>query len=223
MDEAQASFEQAVGFTEAQPIAAQTPEGASRFRRALRSAKLAVESAVVAVEVLPVNEAIRYGAFAAAQYYTENPIIAGSVLGLSNLAIEAAAAYATPDIMNTQAGTSVTEWANKKLRRVMPEDKHMGPVVEAGVAYLGGTSVVLLAKQVEDPSRTVEQNRKHGLFTAGWLSALLTVQGVLVSNGISNPEPTTIGAAAVGTGGIIALANYAKNKFSRRKDEQKVA
>lgn len=181
-------------------------------KRTLGRVKTIGETAIVIAEVTPVNEVLRYGAFAAAQAATGNPIVAGTVLGLSTLAIEGGAAIATADLLDTNRGKTLSHWANKKFRKIVPERTKIHPVAEAGIAYLGGSAVVLMAKQTEDPTRTFEKNRRHGLFTAGWLSALLTAQGVLASNGISNPRPVEIGVAIAGTLGVAVGATVAKNK-----------
>jgi hypothetical protein len=185
----------------------------------INAVRYAAETGVVIAELSPLNEIMRYGAFGIAQAKTGNPMIAGAVLGGANLVIEGAAGLVTADLLGTERGKEITEKVSTKMRRILPEGVHMNPAVEAGVAYGGGSAVVLAARQIEDPSRTVEQNRRHGLLTAGWTSALLATQGLLAANGISNPEPKSIAVALLGTGGV--AAGIAKGKsWAGRKQKQ---
>lgn len=183
----------------------------------INAVRYAAETGVVAAETTLLNEALRAAAFGKAYEMTRNSLVAGAALGGATLMIEGAAGLATADLLGTERGKRFAERLTTKLRRFIPEGVHMNPAIEAGVAYGGGSALVLLAKQIEDPSRTVEQNRRRGLFTAGWASALLTTQGVLAANGISNPEPKSIAAALVGTGGVAAGLAKGKSWFSRRQ------
>jgi hypothetical protein len=189
-------------------------ESMSRAGRMIKGAKLLVETGVVITEVTPLNEMIRYGAFALSVSAGNGPLVSGVVLGATNMLIESSAALATADLMSTDKSAKALGWINSKMRKVMPKAK-MNPAFEAGVAYLGGSAVVMLAKQIEDPARTINQNRKYGLFTAGWLSTLLTAQGVLASNAITDPNVVNISAGITGTAGVIGIAQWAKKRFSR--------
>lgn len=191
----------------------------TRLRQFGTTIKNLAATAIVAAEVLPINEAIRFGAFGAAQMATQNSLAAGAALGAATLIVEGSAALATADLLETNNGKQVIGWANDKLKKVIKPGTSMSPLVEAGVGYMGGSAVVMLAKQAEDPTRTLKQNRRHGVFTAGWMSATLTVQGVAVANGINHPGPLSISGAALGTAGVVAAANWAKNK-KRNKSEQ---
>lgn len=194
--------------------------GDGRFRRTLNAVKIGFEAAVVGAEVLPVNEAIRYGAFAVAQVNYGNPIMGGLVLGGVTMLIEGGAALAASDLLSTHQGIKVTSWAKDKLNKIVPENNRMSPLVESGVAYLGGSAVVLVAKQIENPERTKNQNRKHGLFTAAWLSGVLAVQGALAANGISNPNNGSVGAAIFATAGVIGAARWAKGRVNNSQTNQ---
>ncbi len=194
--------------------------GTSNFRDRMTAAKTAIETAVIAVEVLPLNEALRYGAFAAFTATNPNPILGGLVLGGATLAIEGSAAVATADLLGTERGKKAIAWTNEKLTKIIPEGTKMSLPAEAGLAYLGGSAVVVAEKMRENPERTPEQNRRYGLVTAAWLSGVLAVQGTLAANGIHNPEPETIGLGLLGIASVPVLANWAKKRFSSRKNSR---
>lgn len=192
----------------------------SRFTRIVEgiksttsSIKRAGEIAIIGAEVLPVNEVMRYGAAGAAQAATGNSLFAAAVFGVSTLVIEGLAAEATADLMDTNHGKRVFEWLNDKTNKVV-KGRKMSMPVEVGVAYFGGSAVVMAAKQIEDPTRTKEQTRRHGRLTAAWMSGVLAVQWGLTANGIDNPTPVNIAAASAVTAGA-----YAGIKLAQRHDK----
>lgn len=187
-----------------------------RLTRTLQVAKRAVEISVITVEVGPTNELIRYGAFGAALVETRNPVIGAAVLGGSTLLVEGAAALATADVISSDRATQAYNWINNRLEKVIPNNARMSPLVEGGIALYGGSVVVMAEKQRENPHRTKEQNRKYGLFTAGWLSGVLAVEGALIANGVDNySDPKSVGAAFVVLGGLAAGAKWAKNHLKK--------
>ena len=190
-------------------------------RSSLHMAKRALQSTIIALEVGPTNEAMRYVAFGAVLTQTRNPLVGAAVLGGSTLLVEGAAALATADLIASEEANKTINWINGKLNKFVPAGAKMPPVAEAGVAMLGGSVVVLAEKQREDPGRTVEQNRRHGMFTASWLAGVLAVEGALVANGVEDyHDPKSIGAALVAVGGLVAAAKWAKNRI-RKNDGEK--
>lgn len=175
--------------------------------------KRGLEVGVVALEVAPTNEALRFAAFGAAQAIWKNSLLSGAVFGVSTLLIEGGAAVAAADLLDTQKSKKAIGKINKKLERIIPSRARMSPIAEAGVGYLGGSAIVLAEKQREDPSRTKEQNTRHGLFTAGWLAGTCTVQGVLMAEGVADLEPKKIGITLIGLASVIAAARWAKNRM----------
>jgi hypothetical protein len=184
-------------------------------RPMLQRAKTAAELAVVAAEVTPANEALRFGAFAAVIADGAPPVVSGLVLGATTLAIEGGAALATADLLRTKTGSKVLEWVNRKMSRIIPEDAKMSPLMEAGVAYAGGSAIVLAEKQRENPSRIFGENVRHGLFTAGWLSGTVAVQGTLIAEGVHTPSPTSIGLGVIGAASVPLAARWARRRGER--------
>lgn len=199
-----------------QVLAASMGEGAASYVQRL---KFAAQTAIVAAEVLPVNEAMRYGSALATQAATGNSTLAATALGVSTLAIEWLAADSTASLMGTNRGMRTFKRLNEKTERIT-KGRKMSPPVEVGVAYFGGSAVVLVAKQIESPDRTVKQNKRHGRLTAIWLSSLLTVQYGLAANGIQNPSAATIGGAlAVTAGGAAGVKMVQKLHASNKRSE----
>ncbi len=182
-------------------------ESGSRFSNVIESlrdfkrrAYIAGAVAIVGAEVLPVNEAMRYGAAGATQAATGNSLAAAAVFGISTLAIEGLAAESTGHLMGTQHGEKVFKWLHDKTQKVV-KGRKMSLPVEASVAYFGGSAVVMSAKQIENPDRSKEEIRKHGRFTAAWLSGVLAVQWGLTANSIDKPTTGNIAAAVATTVG----------------------
>ncbi|HSX44950.1 MAG TPA: hypothetical protein VLF39_02455 [Candidatus Saccharimonadales bacterium] len=191
----------------------------SKLRKAYHVAKRAVQVGVIAAEVGPGNEAIRFGAFAASQFVTHNPLVGGAVLGGSTFVVEGAAALATADLITTEKSTKAISWVNSKLHKIVPEDAKMTPVTEAGVAMVGGSVVVLAEKQREDPTRTAQENRRHGIFTAGWMGGVFALEGALISEGIANySDIKKVGPAVLGFAGVTWAFNKAKSKLTNNKN-----
>ncbi len=187
------------------------------MRGRLVAAKTSLEIAVVAAEITPLNEAMRFVPYSALVASHANPVLSGAALGAATLLVEGAAAISTADLLGTGVGKRAIDRVNTRLEKFIPKDVHMSPMAEAGVAYLGGTAVVLTEKQREDPGRTVKQNAKHGLLTAGWLSGTLATQGALLAEGIQTPDIKTVGLAALGVAGVPTLARWAKRRISAKE------
>jgi len=190
------------------------------LHRAMHVGKRAAQTVIIAGEIGPLNEIIRYGSYGVTQAVTGNVLASAAVLGGSTLIIEGAAALATADIIDSETSNRVMSWINRKMHKVIPEDAKMSPIMEAGVAMYGGSAVVLLEKQRENPNRTKSENKKHGLFTASWLAGVCALEGVLISEGITNPTNIKIvGPAIVALAGIQVAANWAKRQRSKESLE----
>lgn len=192
----------------------------SRLATVVHLGKRAIQSAVIAAELLPINEAVRYGALGYALTTTDGgPLLGAAVLGGTTLAVEGSAVMAASGILATDKSKEVFRQVRHKLRRLIPTESKMGPLMEAGVAMLGGSVVVLAEKQRENPDRTKKQNIKHGLFTAGWMSAYFAGEGAFIA---ANTEPhnilnaRTIGAAAVAVAASVGAAQWARLHHMRK-------
>ena len=189
----------------------------------LKTAKIAIQSTIIAMELAPTNEAIRYGAFGYALSQTRNPLIGGAVLGGSTLIVEGGAALACADVLSSNKANKVIEKINKTVHKIIPPEAKMSRLTEAGIALYGGSVIVMAEKQREDPSRTMEDNRRYGLTTAGWLAGVLAVEGALISNGIENyNDPKSVGATLLAAGGLFAATKWAKNKLKSNNIPQNI-
>lgn len=193
-------------------------ENRSNIRKALHVGKRAVQSAVVVAELLPTNEAIRYGAFAASQVATGgDPVLGAAVLGGSTFVVEGTAAMAASSLVTSDKGLSSIGKINERLEDIVPPDAKLTPLTEAGIALFGGSAVLTMAKQKQEPYRTTKENRKYGIFTASWMSGVFAVEGALLSYGISSyTDPKKIGPALLAVSGTWALSKRAQRKL---KDE----
>lgn len=214
-----------------------------RIKRAVDTARRAIEWTILAAEITPANEVMRFGAFGAVMAEGASPLVGGLVLGATTLAIEGAAAISTSDLLNTPRGarmferaaageliptehtSKVANWIAKKvkvvdrvtarLNKLVASEKTMSPLVEGGVAYWGGSAVVLAEKQREDPTRTIGENVRHGLFTTGWLATVLTAQGTMAAEGIHTPGAATISVGLFGVASVPGALKWAKRRGQR--------
>ncbi len=195
----------------------------SRFRKTIHGLNRTAQIGIIAMEVGPGNEAIRFGTFAAAQALSGNPFIGAAALGGSTFIVEGAAALATAELITTDKSTKAIGWINKKLHKFIPEGARMTPIAEAGVAMFGGSVVVLAEKQIEDPTRTASENRKHGIFTAGWMAGVMAVEGGLISEGISNlGDIKKVGVALLGVAAVTSVFKKASSKMGKQKNNDAV-
>ena len=136
----------------------------SRLRHMWQLGSNALKASVITAELLPANEAMRYGAFAYAQTYSNNPLLGAAVLGGSTFVVEGAAAWAASDWVAQDKVKVFTDRMHDKLqgtklaflspKRIIPENIRITPTAEAGIAMTLGSVAVLEAKQRENPERT---------------------------------------------------------------------
>lgn len=184
----------------------------------------ALKATAVTVELLPVtNEGLRYSAFAYSQTLTHNPVVGAAVLGLGTFMVEAAgvlgsANWIAKDHIKDIIDGIDDKLANTKLsflspKKHIPENLHVSPLVEAGVAMTLGSVVMLEVKQRENPERTTKQNIKRGLGSAAALGAVFATQGALLAEGIENyNNPAVVGGVLFGLGAIVAAGRWIKKR-----------
>lgn len=184
----------------------------------LHYTKRVIQSSIVGAEVSFLNEAVRYGALAAVLSNTSGGWALGAAtLGATTFLVEAPAALATAELLNTDSSNRALTKVNNWIDRHFHRNFKMNTAVEIGAGMLGGSAVVLVEKQREDQTRTIQQNRRHGIFTAGWMSAYFSLEGAFIGMNSHNGEvlnAKTIGAAALALG-ITAMGSSAALKRSR--------
>lgn len=196
------------------------------LRSAFHLAKQAVKHAVIAVEIAPVtNEGIRFGSLFAVQAYSHNPLLGAAVLGGTTFAIEGGAAVAASKAVAGEEHNLILDpikgLTNKAINKFVGEDSHIPIVSEAGIAMTAGTPVLMAAKQTREPERTVEQVRRHGLTTAGWMTGVFAVEGALWSEGIDNyTNPMAVGPALIATGALLAFPGYVKRRREAKHEHE---
>lgn len=187
----------------------------SRFQQAMHTLKRAGQGAIVAAEVSPLNETVRYSLFGASMVYSQSPLTGALVLGGSTLVIEGAAALASASLISSENGSRSVKWINGRLEKVRKSNAKMGPLAEAGTALIGGSAVAMAATQLENPDREIQETRKYGLKVSSWLAGICAVQGALMANGIDTLEPTDLGVGVLSIAGLLAAAKWAKNRPER--------
>lgn len=190
-------------------------------RVAMRSA----QTAFVAAELNPIiNEGSRYSIFLAAEGVSHSPLMGALSFGLSTFVVEEAGALASASLFNTPASNRFFEALNetgKKLR--IPMDKKVPTKGKIAATYVGGSVVGMALEQREDPTRTVAENRRYGLWTSTWLAGVCAVQGALMAEGI-NVGLDHPGGAAIG-GGVVAAAaagNVIRKRVSKRGLDKRI-
>ncbi len=209
---------EAVGLPAVQTVEVPADAGRNKLQRVLHAGKRAAQLTMIGLEISPANEAIRFAAFGIAEATTQSTPISAAVLGATTFAVEGLAVLATADIITTEKSTKMFKWINRKLDKHVRSDIKMNPVAEFGVAMVGGASVVLAEKQREDPARTAGENRRHGLFTAGWMGAFFTVEGALLAEGINNYDDIKkVGPCALAFAGVTVLVGKATKRVRAKE------
>lgn len=174
------------------PQHAATPEGLTALERGktlgrvalanlihpsrwLPTAKRAGQVAVAATVLSPANEAIRLSAMGAGYVASHSPAMGALTAGGSTAVLELAGAYAAAGLLGTETGGRFSEALGRKMKKVLPEK--LSPVTKATTTLGLGTVVGMAIEQAEDPTRTVQQNRRYGLITSAWLGGATAVGG----------------------------------------------
>jgi hypothetical protein len=105
---------------------------------------------------------------------------------------------------------------DKKLR--------VSPVVEAGMALSLGTVAVLEAKHREDPTRTAQWHRRHGMLVASSMAGVFAVEGALLAEGVENyTSPSSVGAALLSIAGIAAFVKWGNKRAKAEAAQQETS
>jgi hypothetical protein len=178
-----------------------------------------IEGGWVGVTVSPLNEAIRLGLFAATLKLTKDPNITALAYGTSTVALEGSGAAATADILDSAKSHKAVDWVNKKLNKigVSPEARTNKPL-KAGIAAVGGTSVLLLVKQREEPDRSLRENLEYGGITSTALGAICTAQAYAAAEGINAPSPERVGIGLFAVGSLFAVNSWVKKRIKNQKE-----
>ncbi len=196
---------------------------ASKLHGRIQNTKKLLQVAAVGAEAVPfAQEALRYGPiFLGTLAATGSPEAAGAALAGSTLLIEGAGALAAAELLNSRQSTRMLNWANRQVQRIIPEGAQVPPYAEVPVAMTLGTPALMLAKNAADPSRTLEQNRRHGLFTATWVATVLGAEGAIFGKSIEHyNDPKLWAASAVAIGGLGAVVKAFKKLAKKNLEEQ---
>jgi GNAT superfamily N-acetyltransferase len=187
--------------------------------------KRGAQIGIVVAELSPINELIRGSAFMAGEAVSHNPAVGALTFGLSTLAIEASAAVASASLVTGETNKRFNSFLKSKLESVgYDSDKQMSRLSKTGLTFMGGSVVGMALEQFDDPTRTTEQQRKFGLFTAAWLAGTCAVAGAMGSEAIDytmqNPATT---AAVAGGIGLAAAGRKVRSVFKRRQEMRELS
>lgn len=178
----------------------------------------AIRAAIIASEITPVNEMVRYGALAATLAETRNPVVAAAVLGGTTMMVEGAAAIASAEYIAKNKVTEVVKTVADKLpdkpwlrRFLTPKNKEEfeqarpSHLAEAGLALNLGVVAAMEARQRVERNREVGEVRTHGLKVAAFLSGALAVEGAAIAEGIENAGSPWVWGTGLGLLGAAAI------------------
>jgi hypothetical protein len=203
-------------------------------RRPLVSAGVnAAKTAMLAIELSPANEVMRFGALGLAAVATKDPAVGALVLGGSTAIVEGGGVFAASKWVAEDRVKTVLDNIHAKLgdkpilkylspRRYLSDGKEVSFLAEATIGMHLGSVAVMEAKQREDPTRTEADARRRGLITTAWLSGIFAVEGALIAKGIEeydNPRTWMVGAALAGLWGGQAGIRRAVKAFKARAEK----
>ncbi len=155
-----------------------------RKAASLTRLKRVVQSCIVAAELSPANEVARYAVFGWVLFRTESAMLSALAFGLATFCIESVAAVAAADLLDSQRGRRLIERVNESAwgRSEDDEDgRSLSVPMQAAIAMLFGTAVLLAARQTHDRTRTRTQNRQLGIRAAGLMSCYFFLEGVITA------------------------------------------
>lgn len=178
----------------------------------------AIAGGIIAAEVSPINEALRFGALGIALKVTGDPVLAAGAMAGTTLLVEGVAGVAAADLLATRNASKAVDkvhgWLGRKSHGAVPETNL---VTELGIANFTGSAIMTGLKHAQDPTRTREENRKYGITMASYMAGFSGVLGYLTAEGITAPSPTTIGLGAIAIGGAYGAYKMGKKKFIERQ------
>jgi hypothetical protein len=197
-----------------QGVVSAPPKGIGRVVDAARNA---FYGAVVAYEMLPVDEASRTAVFTATQAVLDNPYATAGAVGAATFAIEASSAVATANLLGTQSGEKFTSRMQRVLGKIGLGGIRTNTLADAAVAMTAGVPLAIALKQQQDPTRTVRQNRRFGVKAAGGVSAAVGAATYFIAEGVSAVEsiPEKVGVGAVAVAGMMWAANTLRSRIAR--------
>jgi hypothetical protein len=177
--------------------------------------------ALTLLELTPANEAVRLAIWGLGEGIApHDPIVGAMTYGLSTLAVESAGAIAAAPLLGTEKSKQFAGYLNTKIAKVRknPETVELSKVTKASVALFGGSVAAMAIEQLEDPERSVNKHRRHGLWTSTWVAGAAAVQGALMAEGINLglDHPKTAGEV-VGVLGLAAGARFAERRHARHE------
>ncbi len=190
----------------------------TRMRRLARTAKEFGQAAVAAAVLSPLNEVARLAAFSAGYSISRDPAMGAFTLGASTFLVEGAGAMAAASLLGSERAQRLNAALEKRINK---EDGTKTSKLTKAVAALAiGATASMAIEHIEDPHRTVSQNRKHGLLTSAWLGGVLAIGGAAGSEAVTATieNPAVVAPMA----GSVALLEVARRKWRSMRHPHEV-
>jgi hypothetical protein len=174
------------------------------------------------VNVSPANEAIRLGVFGGIiAGVSRSPEAGALAYGLSTFVVEGVGAVAAAPLLETKLSKKFVDILSTKIAkfRKSEESLKLSLLSKATATFFGGTVVSMAIEQLEDNTRTNNQNLQYGLKVSAALAGICAVQGALMAEGvdlgIDHPQVFGPIVAAVA---MAAGTRFAYKRFFRREE-----
>lgn len=190
-----------------------------------KAAKTAGQAALVAAEAFPLtNEVPRALLFTGALAHSPTPLTGALAAGVPTAIIEGVSGLAAAGLLQSERSGRFIDLVNQKGRNLgIPMDRKLSPASKAFWTFMGGAPLGMWLEQRDDPTRTLEQNRRYALTTAAWQGGVLAVAGAggveIMRRVIENP----VGGLAVGLGvaAVAGVSTWLKKKGSALMDRMR--
>ena len=176
-----------------------------------------VAGSVVALELSPANEVIRFGSMGAAVASGMDAESVAAIGAVTSMLLEGSAAVITADFLASKGGANVVSKINDATQRVgIKKLPTTNPIISLGISSIAGASISTAYEHMQDPNRTRTQNRKYGVGQAAFISAMTAAEGWAIAKGIEHPSPLSLGLGALAVGTAVGAFKFAKKNLVER-------
>ncbi|HET8991803.1 MAG TPA: hypothetical protein VFN31_02085 [Candidatus Saccharimonadales bacterium] len=191
----------------------------NQLNRWLKHTLSTIEAAVVIIDLNPIlSEPIRFGSLFATIAITNNVLASALVFGGTTLILDMLGAIATADLLAKKRATSLIEGTKRLITRTgfgRVLNLKTGLASDFSITLLVGTPITIILKQMQDQSRTREQNLKLGIELSFAASVVSAVQGGAMVTGLWQPSPAGITLTILAVVSLLAIPTWLKKRFTQ--------